>query len=83
MREKGRQGQEILDAAFIMKNKEEKNKMLLEAASEVFLELGLHKTTLDGIARRAGTGQGYRRQRYILYEHLVILLRFDKDFTNC
>jgi AcrR family transcriptional regulator len=35
-------------------SKEEKRKDLLQAASEVLLELGPHKTTLDDIARRAG-----------------------------
>lgn len=35
-------------------SKEEKKKALLQAASDVLLELGLHKTTLDDIARRAG-----------------------------
>lgn len=34
--------------------KEEKRKALLQAASDVLLELGPHKTTLDDIARRAG-----------------------------
>jgi AcrR family transcriptional regulator len=35
-------------------SKEEKRKALLQAASDVLLELGPHKTTLDDIARRAG-----------------------------
>lgn len=35
-------------------NKEEKKRMLLEAASEVFQELGPHKTTLEDIAHRSG-----------------------------
>jgi TetR/AcrR family transcriptional regulator, fatty acid metabolism regulator protein len=35
-------------------SKEEKRKILLQAASDVLLELGLHKTTLDDIAHRAG-----------------------------
>jgi AcrR family transcriptional regulator len=35
-------------------SKEEKRKTLLQAASDVLLELGPHKTTLDDIARRAG-----------------------------
>ncbi len=35
-------------------SKEEKRKVLLQAASDVLLELGHHKTTLDDIARRAG-----------------------------
>jgi AcrR family transcriptional regulator len=35
-------------------SKEEKRKVLLQAASDVLLELGPHKTTLDDIARRAG-----------------------------
>jgi AcrR family transcriptional regulator len=34
--------------------KEEKREAVLEAASEVLMELGAHKTTLDDIARRAG-----------------------------
>jgi AcrR family transcriptional regulator len=34
--------------------KEEKRKALLQAAADVLLELGPHKTTLDDIARRAG-----------------------------
>jgi AcrR family transcriptional regulator len=34
--------------------KEEKRKNLLRAASDVLMELGAHKTTLDDIARRAG-----------------------------
>lgn len=34
--------------------KEEKRKALLQAASDVLLELGPHKTTLNDIARRAG-----------------------------
>jgi TetR/AcrR family transcriptional regulator, fatty acid metabolism regulator protein len=36
------------------KSKEEKRKILLQAASDVLLELGPHKTTLDDIAHRAG-----------------------------
>ena len=35
-------------------SKEEKRKALLQAASDVLLELGPNKTTLDDIARRAG-----------------------------
>jgi AcrR family transcriptional regulator len=34
--------------------KEEKRKLLLQAASEVLMEYGANKTTLDDIARRAG-----------------------------
>jgi AcrR family transcriptional regulator len=34
--------------------KDEKRKVLLEAASDVLMEYGAHKTTLDDIARRAG-----------------------------
>ena len=37
--------------------KEEKRKVLLQAASDVLLELGPHKTTLDDIARRAGCSE--------------------------
>jgi AcrR family transcriptional regulator len=35
-------------------SKDEKRKTLLQAASDVLLELGPHKTNLDDIARRAG-----------------------------
>jgi AcrR family transcriptional regulator len=35
-------------------SKDEKRKALLQAASDVLLELGPQKTTLDDIARRAG-----------------------------
>jgi AcrR family transcriptional regulator len=34
--------------------KEEKRKVLLQAASDVLMEYGAHKTTLDDIAKRAG-----------------------------
>jgi AcrR family transcriptional regulator len=34
--------------------KDEKRKILLQAASDVLMEYGAHKTTLDDIARRAG-----------------------------
>lgn len=35
-------------------SKEKKKKVLLQAASDVFLEYGPHKTTLEDIAKRAG-----------------------------
>ena len=35
-------------------SREEKRKVLLQAASEALMEYGPHKTTLDDIARRAG-----------------------------
>jgi AcrR family transcriptional regulator len=35
-------------------SKEEKRKVLLQAASDVLMEYGAHKTTLDDIAKRAG-----------------------------
>jgi AcrR family transcriptional regulator len=35
-------------------SKEEKRKLLLQAASDVLMEYGVHKTTLDDIAQRAG-----------------------------
>jgi AcrR family transcriptional regulator len=38
----------------ILNSKEEKRKALVKAASEVLLELGPRKTTLDDIAQRAG-----------------------------
>ncbi len=35
-------------------NKEEKKNTILKAASDVLMEVGLHKTTLDDIGKRAG-----------------------------
>lgn len=37
--------------------REEKRKVLLQAASEALMEYGAHKTTLDDIARRAGVSK--------------------------
>lgn len=47
-----------------------KSKAILEAASELFLELGFDGTSMDGVARRAGVSKQTVYSHYASKEHL-------------
>lgn len=47
-----------------------KSKAILEAASELFLELGFDGTSMDGVARRAGVSKQTVYSHYSSKEHL-------------
>lgn len=60
----------------VEKNKREKELSLYEAAYELFVNKGVHSTSISAIAKKAGVGKGtfylYFQDKYDLLERIVI-----------